>query len=202
MTKRQSFKKDWQDIWNSKALVSGERGFGLFIRCLKQLVPSEWLLIISRWRGIDERWDYRIVDVYVCVTTLFLLIILLWLDWPPELSASIAGFVLAGTIINQANVVFLSKVFGAPRSIERTLLLFFFNAAQVVLTFAILYRWKLPTLSAGKAITYAIQVFGTLDYPKSDAVDVIVNVQVAVDLFLFAIFLAFIVGNLGRPVRK
>jgi hypothetical protein len=184
------FSTDLRKIRTSKKLVGIEWIFDPVIFCLKYLVLIQWILKGYRWSN-----PYRVTDLYVVITTILSATILIWSDYAPLLSALVASYLLAGTIINIANVVFLTKVFGQPISNERTLLLFIFNVAQVVLTFAIWYRYA-PGMRAGEALFKAMLVFGTVGYPKG--ADLIVGIQIATDIFLVAIFLAFILGNLGR----
>ena len=92
-------------------------------------------------------------------------------------------------------VLFLKKLLGPPASDERSLLLFFLNVIQVVLSFAIFYRCKL-SISVGKALFKTLLVFGTIG--SVDGAETIVGFQIATDFLLLAVFLAFFVGNLGR----
>ena len=181
---------DFQKIRVSKKLVSIEWVFGLIIFWLKQFTLTEIILNRGRW---PLRRRYQFVDWYVLITTI-LLAGMLWLNYAPL--RWLAFDILAGSIINMANVVFLTKVFGEPISNGRTLLLFVFNVFQVILTFAIWYRFAGP--QCWDAIFNAVMVFGTLDYPKKTTFEDIVAVQIATDFFLLAIYLAFVVGDLRR----
>jgi hypothetical protein len=116
---------------------------------------------------------------------------------PRVITELVADYLLASTIVVLLNVLFLSKLsfIGPPASNERTLLLFMFNVAQVVVIFAIFYRLKLPFLSACDALLKALLVFGTISYPRE--AEGIAGVQIVIDLVLLAVFLAFFVGRLG-----
>ena len=113
------------------------------------------------------------------------------------MTAILAGVLLATNIIILLNVLFLTKLsfIGPPASDERSLLLFFLNVIQAVLTFAILYHCKL-SISVGQALFKTLLVFGTIGYPVG--AEKIVGFQIATDFLLLAVFLAFFVGNLGR----
>ncbi|HKA77111.1 MAG TPA: hypothetical protein VKD19_08400 [Pseudolabrys sp.] len=188
-----NFSNELRKIHASNKLVGIERIFDLGLFYSKHIL-SEWIITYIR-RRVDTYWA---TDLYVVGMTILLAAVLNFSDCAPLLSACFASFILAGTIINMANVVFLSKVFGPPISAERTLLLFIFNVAQVVFTFAIWYRWMLDK-QPGEALFKAILVFGTIGYPQG--ADMIVGIQIATDIFLLAIFLAFILGNFGTARR-
>jgi hypothetical protein len=119
----------------------------------------------------------------------------------PKVSAILAGYLLATNIIILLNVLFLTKLsfIGPVASEERSLLLFFLNLFQVVLTFAIFYRCKL-SVSVGEALFKTLLVFGTIGYPQG--AETIVGSQIAVDFVLLAVFLAFFVGKLGSSRRS
>jgi hypothetical protein len=113
--------------------------------------------------------------------------------------AWLASYFLIGTIVLMANIVFLTKIFGPLKSIERTLLLFIFNLVQLILTFAIWYRSVLG-LQAREALFKAMLVFGTIGYPEG--AEVVVGVQIAADFFLLAIFLVFVLNFRPQGQRR
>ena len=114
------------------------------------------------------------------------------------MSCFVACYLLASTAVVLFNVLFLTKLsfIGPVASYERTLLLFLVNIVQVVLAFAILYRLTLPNLNPWKALFKSLLVFGTIGYPER--AEPIVGIQIATDFVLLAVFLAFVVGRLGR----
>ncbi len=192
---------EWRSILaklRSTSEVSGiEKNFDLIIYLLTIFVPSVWAQICfgGRYAGISfiERYVVGVVT----------LILICFLVWPGYVPAVLAGFLLATNIIILLNVLFLTKLsfIGPPASDERSLLLFFLNVIQAVLTFGIFYRCKLA-ISASKAFFQTLLVFGTIGYPSG--AETIVGVQIAVDFLLLAVFLAFFVGNLrsGRPDKS
>ena len=187
-----TYSDDLRKIRISKKVGVIEGIFDEIIFHLKYLVPSQWIIEARKWSD-----PYSVVDAYVFVTTILSVAILWWSNYAPLASALVATYFLAGTIVNVLNVVFLTKIFGRPVSTERTLLLFFLNVAQVLLTFAIWYRFMLGK-QAGEAFFNAMLVFGTLGYPKEKGADVFVGLQIATDFFLLAVYLAFIVSNMER----
>jgi hypothetical protein len=188
----EAVKSDFQKIHASKKLVSIEWVFGQIIFVLKQFTLTEIILNLSRW---PSRRQYQFVDCYMIGTTVLLAAVLVcWSSWWPL--RCLAYYILAGSIINMANVVFLTKGFRDPISDGRTLLLFIFNVVQVLLTFAIWYASKgVPT-----PFFWAVMVFGTVARPEKMGVDHVVAAQIGTDFFLLAIYLAFAVGALRRPV--
>jgi hypothetical protein len=187
---------DLQEILTSEETRGIEGIFGAIIYCLKYLFPAEWILILLS-RDRSHPFRYRAIDLYVIGTTVLSMGFLYW-DYAPLPSALVASYFLVGTIVNMANVVFLTKLFGPPISNERTLLLFILNVAQLVVTYAIWYRFMLG-LQADKAFFNAMLVFGTIGYPQG--ADLIVGFQIGTDFFLLAIFLAFILSNVSPSAR-
>jgi hypothetical protein len=188
---------EWRSNLTNLRLTSEVRGieriFDLTIYFLKIFVPSELIQICLGKR----RAGTSFIDGYVIVITIILVCLLAWANHVPWLSAALATYLLATNIIILLNVLFLTKLsfIGPPASDERSLLLFFLNVFQVVLTFAIFYRCKL-SFSASKALFKTLLVFGTIGYPLG--AERIVGFQIAVDFLLLAVFLAFFVGNLGK----
>ena len=186
---------EWRSILaklRSTSEVSGiEKNFDLSIYVLKIFVPSVWAQICfgDRYAGIS------FIERYVVVVVT--LILICFLVWPGYLPAILAGFLLATNIIILLNVLFLTKLsfIGPPASNERSLLLFFLNVIQAVLTFGIFYRCKL-SYPVGEALFKTLLVFGTIGYPKG--AETIVGFQILTDFLLLTVFLAFFVGNLGR----
>jgi hypothetical protein len=181
----------------STSEVSGiEKIFDLTIYFLKIFVPSQW---IQNCFG-RRRAGISFIEAYVGVVTIILICLLVWPAHVPKVSAILAGYLLATNIIILLNVLFLTKLsfIGPVASEERSLLLFFLNLFQVVLTFAIFYRCKL-SISVGEALFKTLLVFGTIGYPQG--AETIVGSQIAVDFVLLAVFLAFFVGKLGSSRR-
>jgi hypothetical protein len=180
--------KEWwgglRKVWTDLHYIERYVGVGLFL--LKTLVPTEliWLFI---WNWKEKRkW---LPDVYVVVVTVLLGILLACFP-----NVGIAIYFLASIIVYLLNVVVLDhKVFGAPRSPERSLILFILNIAQVVLIFAIFYN----SLGVSKPpLVEALLVFGTINFPPE--APSMAAFQVAIDFMLLAVFLAHFVGGLGE----
>lgn len=154
--------------------------------------PSQ---IIQFFWGRRDRTAWWFVDTYVLVATVALICFLLWSNC---LSAIVACYLLASTLVVLFNVLFLTKLsfIGPVASYQRTLLLFLLNIAQAVLAFAVLYRLTLPNLTAGQAVFESLLVFGTIGYPHG--AEPIAGLQIATDFVLLAVFLSFFVGRLGN----
>lgn len=133
------------------------------------------------------------------------LFLLLWFaDRWPTVSFLIAFYFLASVIVYLLNVVLLSKVLGDILSRERSLILLILNIAQVMVIFAIFYRWKLPNLGFWEALIDAVFVFGTVSLPLEieRGAKPFAAFQTAIDFMLLAVFLAHFVGGLGRDKAK
>src|SRR5262249_32332238 len=150
---------------------------------------------IHTWEGVE-------IYVFGRLLILFLLLVIvplnhLWGDW---VVSFIAMYVLFELYVVLFQITFLSKFefVAKPKSVERSLLLFIINVAEVVIAFAIFYR-VVYGLRVGKAIENAILVFGTIGFRKDEIVDTssIVSVQIVLDFLLLAVFLATLVGRVG-----
>jgi hypothetical protein len=174
-----------------------ERWVGVWLFRLKSLILTELIQVVWNWKA-DPEWQERLPVMYVGVVTA-VLGFFLW--WSSSLGAGVAFYFLASIIVYLLNVVLLDhKVFSDPRSPERSLILFIINVAQVVLIFAIFYRWEVPSLGPLDAFIDAVLVFGTVSLPKEieDGARLIAAGQVATDFILLAVFLAHFVGRVGR----
>jgi len=130
---------------------------------------------------------------------LLLLAIMLYL--PREKSSVycwIAAYLVFGLFVTLFNIVFVGKLDKAlppTASIERSLLLFIINAAEIVVAFAIFYRHA-SGYSADEAFFNSLLVFGTIGYPAQGN-HYIVASQIALDFVFLAIFLSAFVGRLS-----
>ena len=185
------WRSDLAKLRSTSEVSGNEKIFDFTIYFLTIFVPSVWIQIFLGKR----RAGTSFIDGYVIVITIILVCLLVWPDHVPRFIAILAAYLLATNIIILLNVLFLKKLLGPPASDERSLLLFFLNVIQVVLTFAIFYRCKL-SISVGKALFKTLLVFGTIG--SVDGAETIVGFQIATDFLLLAVFLAFFVGNLGR----
>jgi hypothetical protein len=195
---RRKVGKVWREgLQKIRADLDGiEKPVGVWLFRLKSLILTELIqLVVWNWKD-EPKWQERLPVVYVVAVTVLLVILLAWFP-----SAWIAAYFLGSIIVYLLNVVLLDhKVFGAPRSPERSLILFIINIAQVVLIFAIFYRWKIPNLGAPDALIDAVLIFGTVSLPDQINMEArsIAAIQVATDFILLAVFLAHIVGGIGR----
>jgi len=193
-------------IWPASNLHGIEKPVGVVLFVLKTLTLTELIALLAwNWKG-KRKW---LPDVYVGIVIVVLGFLLA--RFP---SVVIASYFLASIMVYLLNVVLLDyKVFGDPdhsgwasavRSPERSLILFILNVAQVVLIFAIFYRWKLPSLEACDALVDAFLVFGTVSLPEKigEGAKGMAAFQVATDFMLLAVFLAHFVGGLGREGVK
>jgi hypothetical protein len=165
-------------------------GVGLFV--LKTFTLTEFIrLFVWNWKDkLLSFPDWCVFGVTVALAILF------WTT-PPG-SVLIASYLLFSIIVYLLNVVLLDhKVFGAPRSPERSLILFILNVAQVVLIFAIFYS---PFVVSRPPLVEALLVFGTINFPTE--APYLAAFQVAADFMLLAVFLAHIVGRVGRDDTK
>src|SRR5215471_5596906 len=194
---------DLRKIWKADELQGIERPVDVILFVLKTLTLTELIQLLG-WNWKDKLTSFP--DWYVFGVTVFLGILLRWSPswsfWPRCLSVVIAIYFLGSVMVYLLNVVLLDhKVFGDPRSPERSLILFILNVAQVVLIFAILYSSWLPNLGSGEALVDAVLVFGTVSLQKG-VEPKLAAIQVAIDVMLLAVFLAHFVGGVGRDPKE
>jgi hypothetical protein len=196
----EEWRSDLRKIYSTDEVRGFEKAFDLVI-FFSMIATISQLLQFLFWGRRDRaaRW---FIDAYVFVATVVLICFLVWPDSFPRVSCFVAWYLLASTVVVLFNVLFLTKLsfIGPVASYERTLLLFLVNIVQVVLAFAILYRLTLPNLNAWKALYESLLVFGTIGYPKG--AEPIVGIQIAIDFVLLAVFLAFVVGRLGKSDKR
>jgi len=161
---------------------------------LQYALVSTW---VSRWllRWFDPA---RTVEGYVVASVG--ITFANWLFGPWFWLSVFCSYFAVGTIIVLLHVVFVSKVVGDIQSPERSLLLFICNLVQIVFTFASWYHFVGYTKD--DALLYSMLVLSTAGYPKNARA--IVELQITSDLLLIALFLAHILGKVGRtePPRR
>jgi hypothetical protein len=207
---RPEWREEWRDdlrkIRTTGNLHGIERPVGVGLFVLNTGTPTR--LIQLFFYGNRDTPPKSLPEWYVGGATIGLVLLYLLAEFLPSWFRNwffvlIASYLLASIIVYLLNVVLLDhKVFGGPRSPERSLILFILNVTQVVLIFAIFYRWWLPDLEFGGAFVDALLVFGTVAVPFALKARPIAAFQVAIDFMLLAVFLAHFVGGLGRDEAK
>jgi len=158
---------------------------------------SEWLSFCitgGRTSGADHAGDRLIVDWYVVLKT-FVVGLLLFvavghpLSWLVQI---IVWYLLGEMYVSLLNVVFVGTLKEDRKiSVGRSLLLLMFNAAQLVLSFAVFYRVYLHQ-DVRDALFTSVQVFSTLDAPENARI--LVTLQVALNFLFLAVLLARFLG--------
>ncbi len=165
---------------------------------------SEWLSFCvtgGRKDDDDHATDRLIVDWYVVLKTVLVALLLLVavghpLSW---LVQAVVWYLLAEMYVSLLNVVFVGSLREDRRiSVGRSVLLLMFNAAQLVLSFAVLYRVYLSQ-DVKDALFTSVQVFSTLDAPKNARK--LVTLQVGLNFLFLAVLLARFLG-MSEEKRK
>jgi hypothetical protein len=157
-----------------------------------------WYTLLSYWLSrITIKGRGRIIEVYVVCT--LAITILNW-TWGPTLWATaLCSYFSTSTIVTLLQVLFLNKGLGHMESPERSLLLFILNVFQMLFMFASWYYLVTP-LSKEDALFHAVLVLATLGYPSNTPT--IVELQIAADFVLLAVFLAHLLGQVGLTRTK
>ena len=186
--KEETYPRQLSLIWQSLTGIEAVVASGLYL--LLPLLPSFYIALLFRSR-------YLGIDTYVVLSVV--LTIGIWSATPTELGALVCSYISASTVVALLQVVFLSKLLGPILSAERSLILFVLNVVQIVFTFSIWYQLE-AGLSRENALFNALLVLGTVGY--YDRANVLVGLQIATDLLLFAIFLASLIGRVGTQPDK
>jgi hypothetical protein len=176
--------------------------FGLY--WLRLVSISEWLSFCitgGRENAADHATDRNIVDCYVVTKTVLVAVLLIivpakhsLLTWFVQL---FVWYLLAEMYLSLLNVVFVGTLKQDRKiSVGRSLLLLMFNAAQLVLSFAVFYRVSLHK-GIRDAVYTSVEVFSTLGVPKDART--LVTLQVALSFIFLTILLAKFLGMDEKP---
>jgi hypothetical protein len=171
-----------------------ERLFYFILYGLRLVSLSEWISFCitgGREDDANHATDRLIVDWYVVLKT-FLVALLLCvvptkhsLTWLVQL---IVWYLLAEMYLSLLNIVFVGTLKQDRKiSVGRSLLLLMFNAAQLVLSFAVFYRVCLHK-DVRDAVYTSVQVFSTLGAPNDART--LVTLQVALGFIFLTVLLA------------
>jgi hypothetical protein len=178
-----------------------ERLVASVLYVLSYVQLSYWLSHnpIVNWLS-DRVWSKapnRTIELYVIVCVV--ITVTNWSHGPRLWLSVVCGYFTVSTIITSLQVLFLGKIFGDVESPERSLILFFCNVAQIVFMFAAWYE-LIGAHSKDDALFYSMLVLVTAGYPSN--AQLIVELQITCDLVLIAVFLAHILGKLGKNIRS
>jgi hypothetical protein len=206
-------KKDFQStisyIWRTHEICGIERPLALMAYGSRMANLAFWLTVPFEVESeTADRKGHQFIEPYLIVELAILWATLKYLAWPhPWLSSAIAIYALLHIYFALFDIVFVGKLIHmrAIISVERSLLLFAVNAAEIVIGFAIFYRvalWYEPI----PAIIASLLVFGTVGHPldsnlrfaNQDWAGIIVGIQLCSDFLFIAIFLSAFLGGL-RP---
>jgi hypothetical protein len=171
------------------------RGIEWFVATILYLL---WYTLLSYWLSrCVSKGRPRIIEYYV-VSCVGITVANWWCGpwcWLSVLCSYFAG----STIVTLLQVVFLSKVVGDVESPERSLLLFICNVVQIVFMFASWYQ-LVGGYAGEEALFYSMLILATAGYPPNARM--IVELQITSDIVLVAVFLAHILGKLGRNIAR
>ena len=194
------WKRDLGYVWATDKIGGLERVIAVGLVVTRLLSLSWWLRTPFGDPSAGEPRSGRdlVVDTYV-VGVLVLLICLLR-QQPVSLFAVVVGvYVVFELFMSLFRILLLGKHAGvnAPTaSFERSLLLLYINAFEVVVAFAIFYAYAL-CLSGKTALLQSALVFGTVGFPQASTVAYIVVTQIFLDIILVVFFIGTFAGQVG-----
>ncbi len=190
----------WRDQLNEikKSETGGiERLFCFALYWLRLVSLSEWISFCiagGRKDKAGQAKDQMIVDWYVVLKTFLVALLLIVpvkhsLSWLVQL---VVWYLLAEMYLQLLNIVFVGTLKQDRKiSVGRSLLLLMFNAAQLVLSFALFYRVYLNK-GIRDAVYTSVQVFSTLGAPEHART--LVTLQVALGFIFITVLLARFLG--------
>jgi len=209
----QEFRRTLHRIWHTKEITGAERLIAWTSYFTRIFSIPFWLLIPFEVESEDANTErHPRIEAYLTCELLALIAVLLVATKCPVISVAVAIYFLWQIYLALLEIVFVSKLtFMKPEviSVERSLLLFVINAAEIVVAFAIFYRTAL-CYSPGAAVVNSLLVFGTVGHPLNgnpslvaqDWGGVVVSAQLVCDFLFIAIFLSAFLGGLRPGGRK
>lgn len=198
----------WQrylKIYHSPQVEGLEKLADLCFHFLRITVVSDWIRFWLHDVKLDRRSRDGVIEVFISLELILLIILLFYPQERSIIPSIIASYIIYCLFVNLFNIVFVGKlgVLSPTSSVERSLLIFVINVAEIVVAFSILYRYWF-IIDPVQALFYALIVFGTIGHPvetdplKPHAYDgaLLVGTQIAVDVIFLAIFLSAFVGRL------
>jgi hypothetical protein len=183
------FRDDFKKI--GRELQGVEWFVGTVLYLLWYFLLSYWLSHSPRIRKERRRFVIELYVVFCLVAT-----IANWFFGPCFWVSVLCSYFAASTIVTLLQVLFLSKIFGDMESPERSLFLFICNVVQIVFMFACWYQLLGAAHTRDDALFTSMLVLATAGYPQD--VHGIVELQIASDLVLVAVFLSHVLGKIGR----
>jgi len=193
MSCKEGMKSWWAGLVRIAAGTEGiERVVAVILYGLTLISPTQWVHIC----GPHNRRITWLIDSYVF--GVFVLSVIFFRGDPPNVwGAALSTYFSVTTIVVLLNIVLLQRVFGEIPTPERSLILFIFNVAQLIVMFATWYV-ILGHYSNSQALLYSILAFATISYPDQ-APPWLAMVQIGTNFILLAVFLSFLVSQLfGR----
>ena len=171
------FREGWREWWDGLKKIQRrtrgiERWVGIPLYGLTLLVPTQWIPFVCETR---ERPLSSVIDGYVVGVLAFSISVYCHPSVP---LAWLNAYFSGGTLLVLVNVVLLRKVFGDIESLERTLLLFMCNLAQIVFMYATWYHLE----GQGDALLRSVLVLATIGFPdidKTPTIGLIAALQIA-----------------------
>jgi hypothetical protein len=182
-------------LYDLKKIRRELRGIEWFVATVLYVL---WYALLSYWLShCVSKGRARIIEYYVIACVVITLAN--WWYGPWFWLSVLCSYFAGSTIISLLQVVFLSKVVGDVESPERSLFLFMCNVAQIVFMFASWYQ-LVGSYPRDEALFYSMIVLATAGYPSK--AQMIVELQITSDLVLVAVFLAHILGKVGRSMTR
>lgn len=157
-----------------------------------------WYFLLSYWLShlprVQKERRKLLIEAYV--VSCLGVTIASWYSGPYLWLSVLCSYFTASTIVTLLQVLFLSKIFGDMESPERSLFLFICNVVQIVFMFACWYELLGAAHTRDEALFMSMLVLATAGYPQN--AHGIVELQIASDLVLVAVFLSHILGKIGR----
>jgi hypothetical protein len=194
-------------IAKTRELTGAERSIAWSVYYSRIFSIAFWLLIpfeVESKSASTRR--HEIIECYLFCELAILFGLFCLAGAIPVVSSYLAGYFLAHVFLALLDIIFVGRLEKMRQviSVERSLLLFVVNAAEIVVAFSIFYRAILCYPPFAALIT-ALLVFGTVVPLESNLrnadqqlVNFIVGGEICCDFLFIAVFLGAFIGGL-RP---
>lgn len=188
-----------KSIWENEHHVDAgiEKIIRLFLSSSQLLFPGIYIKYFANKKGPE--YEDLALDLYVLSKVLFPLLVLINGFQNSNFVVLLIFYLVIETLLYIPTLIFASDLFAKPRSYKRSMLLIFFNYAEIVLAFAVFYfrgnYLNQPLNHWFDAVYFSIITSSSIGYgdiyPVTLHGKMLVSAQALVFLFFVVLFLNF-----------
>lgn len=195
----QKWKRDLVYIWSTDRIGGLERLLAVWLVFTRLLSLSWWLRSPFGDPSSGGTRSHRDIVVETYVICVLGLLIQLLRQPVNSFAVAVGAYMVFELYMGLFRILLLGKHPGvnAPTgSFERSLVLLYINAVEVVIAFALFYAYVMR-ISSKEALLQSALVFGTVGYPQASSVAYIVVTQIFLEVILVVFFIGTFAGQVG-----